>query len=164
MIKPDHVIGISDYKVSKAPSKLVTYALGSCVGIALYDDLTRVGGLAHIMLPDSSIMLDQKKVDRMKFADTAIPDLIREVRMNGANVARLKAKIVGGANLFQRSGTSSVSNIGDRNVEMVKNLLATQGIELIAEDTGKNFGRTLYFDLATGDVLIKSLDKDMKSI
>ena len=157
-------VGISDYKTSKSPDTLVTYALGSCVGITLYDSFAHVGGLSHIMLPSSSLKANGIIDDRMKYADTAIPDLIAELIRLGAKRSSLKAKIVGGANMFNTSGTSFVDTIGERNIEAVKQVLGQLGIPLVAEDVGANYGRTVYFLLEDGKVRVQSLGKNINEI
>ena len=139
--------------ISKSPDILATYALGSCVGICLYDKQNQIGGLAHILLPISS-----NKDQPMKFADTAIPLLLDKLQKNGALKAYMTAKIVGGAQMFATNNnqTSSVAQIGQRNVEAVKDTLRKLGIRIIAEDTGLNYGRSVFFDLATGVVKVKT--------
>lgn len=104
------VVGISDYVVSKNPNVLVTYALGSCVGICLYDSRLQIGGLSHIMLPDSSQFAHQE-INRMKFADTAIVDMVKEMLRLGCDLHRLTAKIAGGAKCsrFSRAARSAPS-------------------------------------------------------
>lgn len=150
-------IGISDLNVARAPDVLVTYALGSCVGICLYDRTKKIGGLSHIMLPDSSA--SHGAVQPYRFADTAIPILVQKVVLLGASRRALTAKIAGGARMFATSGNTSLANIGERNVAAVKAALAKQGIPIIAEDTGKDFGRTLFFTVEDGMMHIKSAVK-----
>jgi chemotaxis protein CheD len=157
------IVGISDRKVSNAPDVIATYALGSCVGVALYDGGTRIGGLAHIMLPDSGMVSDGF-VNRMKFADTGVSDMVDEMVSRGAHRDGLTAKIAGGANMFRLSGDSPIASIGKRNVEQVKAALAKLGIAIVAEDVGKDYGRTLFFDLTTGNVMVQSLGKSDKEI
>jgi len=157
-------VGISDFKISKAPDTLVTYALGSCVGIALYDPRSAIGGLSHIMLPSSSLRADGTIDDRMKYADTAIPDLISELERKGAGRRAMVAKIIGGANMFNMTGTSFVETIGDRNIAAARGELARLGIPIIAEDVGSNYGRTVYFQLADGKVKVQSLGKNINMI
>lgn len=152
------VVEISDYKSSVNPNIIITYALGSCVGICLYDDHTKRGGMAHIMLPNSK-QFTTEQVNRMKFADTAIPDLVEKLRREGANISRLTAKIAGGAQMFAVQQGSPLGIIGDRNIASTKQVLKALRIPIIGEDTGKNYGRTLYFDLATGQVKVQSLNK-----
>jgi chemotaxis protein CheD len=158
-----HIVGISDRKVANAPDVIATYALGSCVGVALYDGGTRVGGLAHIMLPDSG-MVSGGSLNRMKFADTGVADMVVEMLARGAQMGGITAKLVGGANMFRLSGDSLIANIGERNIENVRAALDKLGIEIVAEDVGKDYGRTLFFDLATGKARVQSLGKGVKEI
>lgn len=152
------VVGISDLKVSRSPDVLVTYALGSCVGICIYDSVAKIGGLSHIMLPNSSLASNPQPIQR--FADTAIEAMVRELEGRGARRTRMTAKIAGGAQMFNVNGSlSPISNIGARNVKEVKNVLAALRIPIIAEDVGQNFGRTLYFTLEDGIMTIKSAVK-----
>jgi chemotaxis protein CheD len=157
-------VGISDYKISKSPDTLVTYALGSCVGITLYDSTTSIGGLSHIMLPSSSLKTNRNDDERMKYADTAIPDLIKDLENKGAKRNALRAKIFGGANMFGTNGTSFVDTIGERNIEAVKKVLTEYEIPLVAEDVGANYGRTVYFQLEDGKVRVQSLGKNINEV
>lgn len=152
------VVGISDYKFSRAPDVLVTYALGSCVGVCLYDRITKIGGLSHIMLPDST-SFSNREVNRKKFADTALFDLLEEMKRMGTRRNRIVAKIAGGAQMFEVQPGSKIGAVGERNIESVKRELTRLHIGIIAEDVGLNFGRTQYFDLATGVMKIQSLNR-----
>lgn len=156
------IVGISDMKSGKDPMTIVTYALGSCVGICIYDSMARVGGLSHIMLPNSNLAAD--KSNRMRFADTAIPLLVKDLLQKGASKRRLTAKIAGGAQMFKALTNTSVGNIGARNVVAVKQALAKELIPIVAEDTGKDYGRTLYFYTNDGSVEVKSAIKGVKKI
>ncbi|MBD5139460.1 MAG: chemotaxis protein CheD [Ruminococcus sp.] len=152
-------VGIADLNVVRAPDTLVTYALGSCVGICLYDAEKKIAGLAHIMLPlskDAAQGIDNKR----RYADTGIAELIQKMTMMGANKARLTAKIAGGAQMFNAS--SAVFNIGERNVEAVKKVLASYRIRILAEETGANFGRTQYFHGETGIMEIRAATRPTK--
>lgn len=151
------VVGISDCKMTRNPNVLVTHALGSCVGICLYDRNIKIGGLAHIMLPDST-QFAHASINRMKFADTAIIDLIQSLQSYGADIRRITAKIAGGAQMFAVQGNSQIGSIGIRNVESVKVILRNQRISILAEDTGLDYGRTVYFDVGTGLMKVKSLN------
>ncbi|MCL2121366.1 MAG: chemotaxis protein CheD [Clostridiales bacterium] len=151
-------VGISDLNIARAPDILVTYALGSCIGICLYDARVKLAGLSHIMLPSASSapnVADQP----MKFADTAVELLIRKMESAGARRVLLKAKIAGGAQMFSGLSTSSIANIGLRNAQAVKIELLRQRIPILAEDTGKNYGRTLYLSAEDGSMKIKSATK-----
>lgn len=150
------IVGISDWKICRSPDSLITYALGSCVGICLYDKATKIAGLSHIMLPDSSSIADGAKT-RSKFADTAIPDMISAMKQQGASASTLTAKIAGGAVMFK--STSNQFNIGERNIEAVKKVLGKLGIPIIASDTGLNYGRTVTFFAENGSLEVNSATK-----
>ncbi len=153
------VVGISDCVVARNPDVLATYALGSCVGICLYDNKLRIGGLSHIMLPDSG-QFSQHETNRMKFADTAIADLVGEMRKLGSDPRNITAKIAGGAKMFQIQSGSPLGSIGDRNVDSVKRILSSLRIPLLAEDTRKDYGRTVFFDLNTGVMKVRALGRN----
>ncbi len=155
-------VGMADLKVCPYPKAITTLGLGSCVGIALYDPVTKIGGLAHVMLPDSTQI--RNNTNRAKFADTGIVDLIKEMERAGASRSRMVAKIAGGAQMFAFSGQSDMVRIGARNVEASKLKLKEMGIRLLAEDTGLNYGRTVEFYTETGKFLIKSVGKPIKEI
>ena len=154
------VVGISDYKLAKDPGILVTYALGSCVGICIYDRKLKIGGLSHIMLPDST-MFSRGEINRMKFADTAVGDMLQSLVSKGADKRTLVAKIAGGAKMFEVPPDSQLGNIGERNVRSVKNVLGQLRVPIIAEETGLNYGRTVYFDIETGIMKVQSLNRSV---
>lgn len=145
------VIGISDFKIAKPPDLLITYALGSCVGTCLYDSALRLAGLSHILLPEAAICKNDTNV--MKYADTAIVELVRVMERAGASRYRMTAKIAGGAKMFASAGTS----MGERNVIAVKAELQKLSIRIIGQDTGSNYGRTVEFHPDDGSVLVKSV-------
>ncbi|MDE6318773.1 MAG: chemotaxis protein CheD [Lachnospiraceae bacterium] len=150
-------VGMADLKVCVSPDSVTTLGLGSCVGIALRDPITKVGGLAHIMLPDSTAIRNNSNIP--KFADTGIEELVRQVTLKGANRNRLVAKIAGGAQMFGFGNASETVRVGERNVEATKKKLAQMKIPILAEDTGKNFGRTVIFYPETGDFVIRAVGK-----
>lgn len=154
-MKNTFTIGIADMNIAKGEDVLVTFALGSCVAICLYDAEKKIAGMAHIMLPDSKQLANGAN-QPLKFADTALIELLKVMQQNGARSSVLIAKIAGGAQMFAETGNSPLGNIGGRNTQAVKDGLARFRIPIIAEDTGKNFGRTCYFDASTGTMLIKS--------
>lgn len=154
-------VGIGDLKVCRTPDVLVTYALGSCVGICLLDSQAGVGGLSHIMLPDSTSGVNATTTP-MRFADTAIPMLIRQMEQLGASKARLKAKIAGGATMFATA--SDKFNIGERNIAAVKRILLSNRIPILAEDTGLDYGRTQFFYPETGIMEIRAAAKGIKQL
>ena len=150
------VVGISDQQVVCPSDHLITYALGSCVGICLYDQVKQVSGLAHILLPESFRSGNKNEV--YKFADTAIEALVNSMEKQGGSGNRLVAKIAGGASMF----VNSIMNIGERNVEVVKRELLRLNIKLVAEDTGANYGRTVKFSADDGKMTVTSIGKDTK--
>lgn len=155
-------VGIADYKVGRAPSTIISYGLGSCIGISLWDPKTKAGGLLHIMLPDSTQA--NKSENLAKFADTGVPLLVKDVLALGTVKSRLVCKIAGGAQMFSFANASDIMRVGARNVEAVKKALAAQGIRISAEDTGKNYGRTVQIDLETGVFKVKSIDHGEKEL
>lgn len=142
-----HTIGIAGIKVVSAPEQVRT-VLGSCVGVALFDRVAKIGGLCHVMLPSSS----QGHGDRGKFADTAVDWLVDEVLKQGAQEKRLTAKISGGASMF---GDQVDNGIGERNVEAVKARLSHHAVRLAAADVGGTKGRRMLLDPATGNVEVQ---------
>lgn len=154
-------VGISDLKVCRKPEVLVTYALGSCVGICLLDKDTGIGGMSHIMLPDSTASANGAETP-MRFADTAVPMLVRQVTALGASRLRLKAKIAGGAVMFATH--SDKFNIGERNIKAVKEALKKEGIPIIAEDTGLNYGRTVFFYPESGIMEVRAAANGIKQL
>jgi chemotaxis protein CheD len=155
-------VGMADLKVCKSPDSLTTLGLGSCVGIVLYDPVTKVSGLAHVMLPDSTKITNNSNI--AKFADTAIDQTIKEMVNLGANPKRLVSKIAGGAQMFSFSSKNDLMRIGERNVEATKKKLEDLGIPILAEETGENYGRTIEFYSTSGDLFIKTIGRDIKTI
>jgi chemotaxis protein CheD len=155
-------VGMADLNVCKPPDSLTTLGLGSCVGIVLYDPLSKVSGLAHIMLPDSTLIKNNSNV--AKFADTAIDKLISDMIRIGANKSRLVAKIAGGAQMFSFKSTNDLMRVGERNIIASKEKLAKLKIRLLAEDTGANYGRTIEFNANNGELLVKTIGKQLKII
>lgn len=154
-------IGMADLNVAEPPDTLQTCGLGSCVGICLWDPVTKIGGMAHIMLPSST---QAKGGNEAKFADTAIPLLIREMAARGANESRLVAKIAGGAQMFSFYSANDIMKIGDRNTEAVKAVLQQSKIRLLAEDTGGNYGRTIEFFPADNRLYVRTINLGEKYI
>ena len=156
-------VGMADLNICVSPDGITTLGLGSCVGIAIRDPVTKIGGLAHIMLPDSTTIRNNGNIP--KFADTGIEELVRRVVAKGANRTRLVAKIAGGAQMFSfGGGNSETIRVGERNVEASKKKLAQLKIPILAEDTGKNYGRTVIFYPETGDYIIRAVGKPEKKI
>lgn len=155
-------VGMADLNICKSPDGLTTLGLGSCVGIALRDPITKVGGLAHIMLPDSTAIKDNTNIP--KFADTGIVELVNQIVFAGGSKSRLVAKIAGGAQMFAFQNKSSLIKVGEKNVMAVKKKLEELNIPILAEDTGENYGRTVIFYPETGDFVIRAVGKTEKVI
>jgi len=158
-------VDIAMMKVAYAPDQLYCLGLGSCVGVAVYDPVTRVGGLIHVLLPAMREFENAGNL-RTKFADTGICDLIDAMVRAGAAKFRMKAKIAGGAAMFAIKGApqSDAISIGKRNVQSCEDTLRRLGIELIAQDTGGTKGRTIIFNVETGALIVRMLDRGEKTI
>ncbi len=154
-------VGISDMKIVSVPKGLITYALGSCVGICIIDKAAQIAGMAHIMLPYNN---NSDKSNVFKYADTGIEEMIRQMERLGALRSRMIVKIAGGAKMFEIKGSSTIGNIGERNVAATKETLQKLKVKLFAEDVGQNYGRTIIFNSITGDLTIKSFGKNLKVI
>lgn len=150
-------VGISDYKVSTAPDQLVTIGLGSCVGIALYEEKTKTGSLIHIMLPESKGFKNTEKW--AKFADLALPRVVYELQQK-TKQKKIVAKIAGGASMFSFNSESKNMQIGERNIHSVKQTLEELGIPLLGDHTGGNMGRTMFVDLNTFEVTIRMVNRE----
>jgi len=151
-------VGISDLNTAQDGDILVTHALGSCIGIRLYDGSCRVAGLSHILLPSSAgFHPDGKQL--YKFADTAILLLVAARERAGAKRTVMNAKIAGGAQMFAAVNNSGLANIGQRNILAVRQELQRLRIPILVEDTGKNYGRTQYFSSADGLMRITSVNR-----
>lgn len=147
-------VGIAEYEVTNG-AELTTSGLGSCVGVAMYDDSTDVVGLVHVMLPTAEEMRDGKPA---KFADTGTELLIEEMLAAGANKNNLVAKIAGGSDMLNFS--EGGAGIGDRNVEKVRETLNEHDVPLVAEDVGGDHGRSLRLEPETGDLVVKSANQE----
>ncbi|MCR4430531.1 MAG: chemotaxis protein CheD [Tepidanaerobacteraceae bacterium] len=156
-------VGMAEYKAARSPVVLISLGLGSCVGVALYDSAKKIGGLAHIMLPDSNLS-GRRDFNPGKFADTAIDMLIGDMDKIGADPKRITAKIAGGAQMFQIKSDNSIMQIGKRNVEAVRSKLATLNVKIISEDVEGNYGRTIEFNCETGELKIKTVGHGLKII
>ncbi len=144
--------------IVKAPGLIRTSGLGSCVGVVVYDQLQQIAGLAHIMLPDSSLAKNGS-LTAAKYADTALDELVSCLIKKGARKTALKAKMAGGAQMFQFTTGNELMRIGPRNVEAVKQQLLTLNIEIVGKDVGGNSGRTIEFDPKTCILQIKTVNK-----
>lgn len=150
-----YTIGVAQQKIAKAPDKLVTLGLGSCIGLVLYDPVTQIGGMVHIMLPSASTHANV--TNRFKFADTGIWDLIQLITAAGASRGRLRAKMAGGAHMFQNTCSTDIMNVGKRNIAMCKKVLSDNRIPLEGDDTGGTSGRSIEFSCETGKLSIRTV-------
>jgi chemotaxis protein CheD len=156
------VVGVSDMKVSKDPnSVLITYSLGSCIGIAVYDPIARVGGLLHFMLPESSLDGDKAKRNPSMFADSGIPYLFKSAYDLGAQKKRMKVVVVGGSQILDQQG---FFNIGKRNHMAVRKIFWKNQVMIDYEDIGGNGNRTIKLEVANGNVWMKSSGQDYRKV
>lgn len=156
-----HRVKVADFAVSRGDGVISTIGLGSCVAITIYDRQTRVGGMAHVLLPSEGLSRD--KENRAKFPSTAVPLLIDEMRKLGAR-GPFTAKIAGGASMFGALLPSGGINMGERNVLSCRQALSDAGIPLAAQDVGGDYGRSVYFHLDDGRVLVRSLKSGDRAI
>ena len=148
-------VGIADMKIAQGSGILITYALGSCIGLCFHDPRLKLGALLHIMLP---LNMETGRKNPMKYADTGIRETLRQLEAKGASRGRITVKIAGGAKMFEVKG-GNLGNIGQRNIESVHTILRQEGIRLLAEDVGGNVARTLLFDVVSGQGCIRSYGK-----
>lgn len=155
-------VGMADLAVCNGENAVTTLGLGSCIGIAIRDPLTKIGGLVHIMLPSSQEI--RNNTNRLKFADTGIEDLVALIVKSGGARERLVAKIAGGAQMFAFGGKTDAIRIGERNAEASRSKLAELRIPLLADDTGDTYGRTVIFYPGNGDYVIRAVGHPEKTI
>ena len=154
-------VGIADMKITRQEGILITYALGSCIGVSFYDPMIKLGALLHIMLPEKGKASDSNV---FKFADSGVKETLRKLTAFGATKRRLVVKIAGGAKMFEIRGNSDFGNIGQRNAAMVKKLLMEERMRIAAEDTGGSYARTMLINIANGDVIIRTAGKPEKHL
>lgn len=147
----DIKVGIGDMKIARREGTLITYALGSCVGITFYDPMIKLGALVHILLPEAG---ENAAGNIFKFADTGIKETLRKLEVFGGVKSRYQCKIAGGAKMFEMS--AGIGNIGERNVKMVEKVLAEEHIRVMAKDVGANYARTMLLDVTTGTVKVRT--------
>ncbi len=155
-------VGMAEVKVGTSSDVLVTRGLGSCIGIAIYDPRKKIGALVHAMLP--SIAEGKTKSNPAKYVDSAVNIMIEELKKKGCQPRELVAKLFGGAHMFSSIPLDSPFNIGSKNIDKAKEVLASHGIKIVEEDTGGNYGRTIFFDLDTGKVKVKTMFQGEREI
>ncbi len=156
-------VGIADLNIALENQSIRTSGLGSCVGVVLYDEIHKIAGMVHVMLPHSSLAKGDN-INLAKFADTGIDELIKRLVSLGASTFRLKAKLAGGAQMFQFSNQSDLMRIGPRNTEAVLEQLTQRNIPVIAEDVGGNKGRTIEFFVNQSLLQVRTVNEGVKEI
>ncbi len=156
------VVGMADLNVINYPGILTTLGLGSCVGIALYDTINTVAGLAHVMLPDSKLITNNS--NEAKFVDTATVKLLNNMIKMGANKKYIKAKLAGGAQMFAVTSNNDNMKIGDRNIEACLKVLNELRIPIVSKDVGDKYGRTVKLYSDDGKFVIKTIGHGTKTI
>jgi chemotaxis protein CheD len=158
-------VGMAELKVTKNPGVLNCIGLGSCIGIVLYDRITRAGGMAHIMMPDSSRAKksDGGILNKAKYVDTAIEEMLLEMEHLGARKINIRAYVFGGANMFpELFHKDAFLNMGERNIDAVKEELARKKIKIAAEDIGGSWGRTITLYTESGRIEMKTAQGEEK--
>lgn len=150
------IVGIADMKMAQGDAMLITYALGSCLGICFYDPLIQLAALVHIMLP---LNMETNRKSPLKYADTGIRETLRKMQERGALRGRIVAKMAGGAKMFDVAGGGNLGNIGQRNIESAHMVLRREGVRLLREDVGGSAARTLLFDATNGQACVRSYGK-----
>lgn len=155
-------VGMADMNVCRAPDSITTLGLGSCIGVVLYDPRSKICGMVHVMLPDSTIMRNND--NPAKFADTGIAAMLEKLAGMGVMKQSLVAKMAGGAQMFAFNTSNDMLKVGFKNAEAVRQQLQKNGIRIIAEDCGDTYGRTIEFYPETQELLIKAIGKQPKII
>lgn len=161
MMEKELRVGIGDMKFTRNEGQVITYALGSCIGITFYDPYIKLGALLHIMLPNQFSANDP---NIFKYADTGIRETLRKLTTFGLTKQRTIVKIAGGAKMFEISGNSDFGNIGQRNAVSVKQILQAEGLRISAEDIGGTYARTMVLDVKTGNVTIRTFGRPEKHL
>ncbi len=150
------VVGMADIKISNnIKDVLVTYALGSCIAVAIYDPVVKVGGLLHYMLPDSNLDLDKARSNPAMYADTGIPVLFKSCYQLGAEKKRTIVKVAGGASILD---DANYFRIGEKNIMALRRIFWKNNVLIDKEDTGKNYNRTVRLHIADGSCYVKGQD------
>lgn len=159
----ERIVRVADWAADRGDDvQIVTLGLGSCVAIVLYDAVARAGGLAHVLLPSPTLARDRS--NRAKFPETAVPLLVEEMEKLGAARSRLRARLVGGAAMFASASLPGVAQMGERNVLASREALKAAHIPLVAEDTGMDYGRSVFFRLEDGRLEVRSVLKGNREL
>jgi chemotaxis protein CheD len=162
MTNGEIVVRVADLRVGTGQDVLVTVGLGSCVAILLYDPVARVGGLAHILLPSQA--LSRTDQNAAKFPQTAIPHLVDLMAREGASPRRLTGRLVGGASMFASLAAPGTIQMGERNIVACRQVLHSQGIPLVGEAVGGDYGRTVKLRIADGQVEVLTVAHGVHSL
>lgn len=158
----DLIVGISEIKVSnKAEDKIITYALGSCIGIVVFDPIAKVGGLLHYMLPESALDQNKARENPAMFADTGIPLLFKSCYKLGAEKKRMIVKAAGGASILD---DTNFFRIGQKNIMAMRKIFWKNNVMIDKEDTGLNYNRTIRLDMSTGKVFVRGSGGEIKEL
>ena len=148
------IVGVADMKVSNDPKEsIITYSLGSCIGLVIYDPIVKVGGMLHYMLPESSIDKNKATARPYMFADSGIPRLFKSAYQLGATKQRMKIYAAGGAEILDQAG---FFNIGKRNYMALKKMFFKNNVMINQQDVGGNVNRTVRLEIGTGDIYVKT--------
>ncbi|MGI6413533.1 MAG: chemotaxis protein CheD [Syntrophomonadaceae bacterium] len=158
----EYKVGIAECHTCIPPVRLVALGLGSCVGVVILDVSSGIGGMVHIMLPESRSFTPD--TNPAKFADTGIPFLFEEVIRIGACKKRMEAKIAGGAQMFKSSTNSMLLNIGERNIEACRQVLGKLNIKITGSDVGGSSGRTMVLDSTRQKIFVRQIGKEPREI
>ncbi len=157
-------VGLGELSVTKDPSmSLACFGLGSCINLCAYDPISKVAGMAHIVLPESNHSNNQGKA-AAKYADIAVPMLLEEMVRLGAVKSRLVVKLTGGAQMIQAAGFEATLDMGARNLEMTRKALVSEGIRISGADTGGTQGRSVWLSVDSGKVMVRTAGKELEEL
>lgn len=152
------LVKVAHHAIGRRGDVLVTLGLGSCVAILLHDPISQVGGMAHVLLPEPGLARDTSNPD--KFASTAVPRLLKELRRIGGSPARMNARLVGGASMFASIMGPGSLNMGERNIRASREALYVAGIPVNGEEVGGDYGRSVRFSVTDGRIVVTSINRD----
>jgi chemotaxis protein CheD len=156
------IVKVADLRFGTGTDILMTIGLGSCVAVVLYDATARVGGLAHVLLPSPA--LSRQDGNLAKFPQTAVPRLLELMGQQGASIRRISARLIGGASMFSGLGAPGTIQMGERNIVASRQALHLQGVAIVAEATGGDFGRTVRLWVADGRLEVSSVAHGVQTL
>jgi chemotaxis protein CheD len=158
----ERIVRVAELAAETGATRLITLGLGSCVAAALWDPLAKVGGLAHVLLPSRTLARDQS--NPAKFAETAVPLLIETMASLGASPQRLTARLIGGAAMFAGITSPGVTQMGERNIQAMRQALLTARVPVAGEDVGSDYGRSVYFDVTSGRLEVRAVRHGVREL